>query len=181
MIGPVMSPVLATTLRCAIIPVVFTVIGAAMGVYFPLLARLRGHVVHFAAGVVFAVVAVELLPELQRRALVWDVVWGFGFGIVTMLAVDKILDRIRGDDVDDTDAPNLGEGAAHRASPSPARAARSPARLLGAVAIDFLLDGLLLGVGFAAGARIGILLALAEAAEQSVLDSHSSGNCAPPA
>ena len=30
----------------------------------------------------------------------------------------------------------------------------------------FLLDGLLLGVGFAAGARIGILLALAEAAEQ---------------
>jgi ZIP family zinc transporter len=35
-----------------------------------------------------------------------------------------------------------------------------------AVAIDFLLDGLLLGVGFAAGARIGILLALAEAAEQ---------------
>lgn len=34
------------------------------------------------------------------------------------------------------------------------------------MAIDFLLDGLLLGVGFAAGARIGILLALAEAAEQ---------------
>ena len=29
-----------------------------------------------------------------------------------------------------------------------------------------LLDGLLLGVGFAAGARIGIMLALAEAAEQ---------------
>jgi ZIP family zinc transporter len=38
--------------------------------------------------------------------------------------------------------------------------------LLVAVGIDFLLDGLLLGVGFAAGARIGLLLALAEAAEQ---------------
>ncbi|CAN5916069.1 zinc transporter [soil metagenome] len=159
-----MSPVLATTLRYAVIPVVFTVIGAAMGVYFPLLARLRGHVLHLAAGVVFAVVAVELLPEIQRRALVWDVVWGFSLGIVTMLLVDRILDRIRGDD--DADAPNPTGGAAHPASPSPARAARIPASLLVAVAIDFLLDGLLLGVGFAAGARIGILLALAEAAEQ---------------
>lgn len=34
------------------------------------------------------------------------------------------------------------------------------------VGVDFVLDGLLLGVGFAAGARIGILLALAEAVEQ---------------
>ena len=32
--------------------------------------------------------------------------------------------------------------------------------------IDFLLDGLLLGIGFAAGANIGVLLALAETAEQ---------------
>jgi ZIP family zinc transporter len=107
------------------------------------------------------VVAVELLPEIQRRALVWDVVLGFGLGVMTMLAVDRILDRIRGDDDDNTDTPIESS-----ANTSPPRAARIPASLLVAVAIDFLLDGLLLGVGFAAGARIGILLALAEAAEQ---------------
>ncbi len=116
----------------------------------------------------FAVVAVELLPEIQRRALVWDVVLGFGMGILTMLAVDKILDRIRGDDDEAVDADiAASEGVAPRAStPGFPRATRIPASLLVAVAIDFLLDGLLLGVGFAAGARIGILLALAEAAEQ---------------
>jgi ZIP family zinc transporter len=168
MFAPMMSPVLATTLRYATIPVAFTVVGAAAGVYFPALARLRGHVLHLAAGVVFAVVAVELLPEIQRRALVWDVVLGFGLGVMTMLAVDKILDRIRGDDGDDgdDDTEAASAGKVNLSTLSPPRAARIPASLLVAVAIDFLLDGLLLGVGFAAGARIGILLALAEAAEQ---------------
>lgn len=149
------SPVLAVTLRYALIPVVFTIVGATAGVYWPAVARLRSHVLHLAAGVVFSVVAVELLPEIQRRALVWDVIWGFGAGVAAMLLVDKLLDRIRGEDEGDVPGP--------KASSEPARL---PFSLVAAVAIDFLLDGLLLGVGFAAGARIGILLALAEAAEQ---------------
>jgi len=144
-----MSPVLRTTLLYALVPVFFTIIGATAGAYWPAMARLRSYVLHLAAGVVFAVVAVELLPEIQRRALVGHVVVGFVLGIGTMLAVDRLLDRLRGgDDDDDEDAPAVGLS------------------LLAAVGIDFLLDGLLLGVGFAAGARIGVLLALAEAAEQ---------------
>ncbi|MBA3671693.1 MAG: transporter [Gemmatimonadaceae bacterium] len=144
----------------------------------PAVKRWRSHVLHLAAGVVFSVVAVELLPEIQRRALVWDVVWGFALGIVTMLAVDKLLDRIRGNDDDaeraepiDEAARSAGAGMARvtgsqEVTGSTAVTAPLPLSLLVAVAIDFLLDGLLLGVGFAAGARIGILLALAEAAEQ---------------
>jgi len=163
----VISPVLSVTLRYAAVPVVFTVIGAAAGVYWPAIARWRGHVLHLAAGVVFSVVAVELLPEIQRRALVWDVVIGFALGIATMLVVDRVLDRIRGDDDDSTAVgevqsdPSLPPG-----SRTDAASSRPPLSLVAAVGIDFLLDGLLLGVGFAAGARIGILLALAEAAEQ---------------
>lgn len=151
-----MSPILAVTLRYALIPVVFTIIGAAAGAYMPAAKRMRSHVLHLAAGVVFSVVAVELLPEIQRRALVWDVVWGFAAGVIAMLLVDKLLDRMRGEH--DDDGPT-GE-------PPATEPARLPFSLIAAVAIDFLLDGLLLGVGFAAGARIGILLALAEAAEQ---------------
>ena len=150
------SPILTVTLRYALIPVIFTIVGAAAGAYWPGVSRIRSHVLHLAAGVVFSVVAVELLPEIQRRALVWDVIWGFGAGVAAMLLADKLLDRLRGEP-DGEDAIGL--------SP-PSAPARLPNSLIAAVAIDFLLDGLLLGVGFAAGARIGILLALAEAAEQ---------------
>jgi Predicted divalent heavy-metal cations transporter len=153
-----MTPLLRTTLTYALIPVVFTVVGAATGVFIPALQKLRNHVLHLAAGVVFAVVAVNLLPEIQRRALVTDVVLGFVLGIATMLVVDKVLDRLRDDD-------DKSSTSSSRVDPS-GGAGNIQLSLLVAVGIDFLLDGLLLGVGFAAGARIGILLALAEAAEQ---------------
>lgn len=149
------SPILAVTLRYALIPVIFTIVGAAAGAYWPGVSRIRSHVLHLAAGVVFSVVAVELLPEIQRRALVWDVIWGFGAGVVAMLMADKLLDRLRAEPGDDDAVASVA-----------IEPARLPLSLIAAVAIDFLLDGLLLGVGFAAGARIGILLALAEAAEQ---------------
>lgn len=152
-----MTPVLRTTLTYSLIPVLFTILGAAAGVYVPVVQKLRAHVLHLAAGVVFAVVAVNLLPEIQRRALVIDVVLGFALGIATMVIVDKVLDRIRDDD-DESDIPDIARNAAKHG--------RIELSLVTAVGIDFLLDGLLLGVGFAAGARIGILLALAEAAEQ---------------
>ena len=59
------SPILAVTLRYALIPVIFTIVGAAAGAYLPGVSRIRSHVLHLAAGVVFSVVAVELLPEIQ--------------------------------------------------------------------------------------------------------------------
>jgi ZIP family zinc transporter len=149
-----LTPILRTTLLYSLVPVTFTVIGAAAGSYIPTMARLRSYVLHLAAGVVFAVVAVELLPEIQRRALVGDVVLGFALGIATMLLADRLIDRVRG-----------GGGRDHDDYVKDAPGSISTG-LFVSVGIDFLLDGLLLGVGFAAGARIGILLALAEAAEQ---------------
>jgi len=159
----IVSSILRTTLLYSLVPVVFTIIGAATGAFWPVVARLRGIVLHLAAGVVFAVVSVELLPEIERRvqsgsARLWEVVTGFALGIVTMLVVDRVLDRIRDDDEVEGD-----QVSAVLAGAMPVPIGWS---LLVAVGIDFLLDGLLLGVGFAAGARIGILLALAEATEQ---------------
>lgn len=156
-----MSPLLRIVLLYSLIPLVFTVVGAAGGVLWPAVRRLRGPVLHLAAGVVFAVVAVELLPEIERRALVWDVALGFSLGIATMLLVDHVVDRIRGDD----DDAERDEGSRVATANGERRAAIGVSMLV-AVGVDFLLDGLLLGVGFAAGARIGLLLALAEAAEQ---------------
>ena len=176
-----MTPILRVTLLYSIVPVLFTIIGALAGVFMPALSRLRSLVLYFAAGVVFCVVAVELLPEIQRRALVTDVVTGFALGVITMLAVDRLLEKIRGGD-DDSGTAAASAGA--RAIPSgreagtPAGSPRNgsvPFSMIVAVGIDFLLDGLLLGVGFAAGARIGVLLALAEAAEQLAVGLALSG------
>ena len=144
-----MTALVRLTFLFALVPVCFTILGAALGVFWPTVRRLRSHVLHLAAGVVFAVVAGELLPEIQRRALVGDVVLGFAIGISTMLLVDWALDRLRR-------SGKSGTGLQGKVATS----------LLVAVGIDFLLDGLLLGVGFAAGTRIGILFAVAEAAEQ---------------
>ena len=125
---------------------------------------------YLAAVVVCAFVAVELLPEIQRRALVCDVVLGFALGIGTMLGVDRVLDRMRSKDNEETDdaveRPQQVSDRVRDSSAPPRAATAVGLSLLVAIGIDFLLDGLLLGVGFAAGARIGILLAFAEAAEQ---------------
>ena len=42
------SPTLSLTLRYAIVPVVFTILGAAIGVFWTRAARLRGHILHLA-------------------------------------------------------------------------------------------------------------------------------------
>lgn len=170
-----MTETLRVTLLFALVPVCFTIVGAVAGAYWPAIRRLRSHVLYLAAGVVLSVVAVELLPEIQRRALVWHVVFGCTLGIGTMLVVDRVLERIRESDapMTDVDAGQLDVNDQERSAIA-VRSKRSSVAtrptiglsLLVAIGIDFLLDGLLLGVGFAAGARIGILLALAEAAEQ---------------
>lgn len=155
--------ILRTTLLYATIPVVFTIIGAALAAYWPRVAGWRTYVLHLAAGVVFSVVAVELLPEIARRGLVTDVIIGFAAGIVTMVGLDEVMDRIGARAKKNADV----EASAMRPSErSESSEPRDVAGLAVAVGIDFVLDGLLLGVGFAAGARIGILLALAEAVEQ---------------
>ena len=165
-----MTSVLRISLLYSLVPVVFTIVGAVAATFSPSLTRLRGHVLHLAAGVVFSVVAVELLPEIQRRGLVVPVVLGFALGIGTMLLVDTVLARIRkqGDEEKrgDSDRSSHVRVGLPLARATSSQAGAMSITLFVAVGIDFLLDGLLLGVGFAAGARIGILLALAEAAEQ---------------
>ena len=112
-----MTPILRITLLYSLVPVLFTVVSAAAGAFVPGMARLPNSVLHLTAGVVFAVVSVELLPEITRRALVGDVVIGFALGIATMLVADKMIDRIRGDD-DDDNGDNLAATDAREQVPA---------------------------------------------------------------
>jgi ZIP family zinc transporter len=109
-------------------------------------ARLTSALQHFAAGVVIAAAALELLPEVVRESGLVAVV-GFGLGIAVMFGMRAVTDRLE--------------------SRPATRAARSslPLGMIGATAIDFLIDGLVLGAGFTAGGHTGVLLAIALAIE----------------
>jgi ZIP family zinc transporter len=122
----------------SLLPVATMVGGGIAAAFHPPGARLRSAILHVAAGVVFAVVAVELLPEVMRTHEMPDVALGFALGIGTLLTVRGL-----------TEAAATGETGTR------------PTGLLVGVAVDLAVDGLLLGIAFAAGAKAGKLLALA--------------------
>ena len=146
----------------SLLPVAATAFGALAAVLRPPSARAKSAIQHFAAGVVFSVVSVELLPDVVRTRTPIGVVIGFAAGIGLMLLLRRWTENAEA-----RDAPGAGDGIALVASPSvPQQAARAateqaPTGLLVAVGVDLLLDGLLLGIAFAAGAREGLLLTLA--------------------
>ena len=131
---------LAQILGLTLIPVAATVLGGAIAVVKVPSDKTRSLVQHFAAGVVMAVVAGELLPEMTREHRPLGVLIGFVLGVAVMLGVKALTERIEQKD------EQSGGGKAG---------------LLIAVGIDVFLDGLLIGVGFAAGERVGTLLVVA--------------------
>ena len=126
-------------------------LGGAAAVFRPPGVRLQSVIQHFAAGVVFAAVAGELLPELMHEAAPLPTVLGFALGVGLMLGVKRLTER------------GPAEGASpEAATPEAATPEADDTRgLVTAVAVDVTIDGLLVGVGFAAGTEAGILLTVA--------------------
>jgi zinc transporter, ZIP family len=123
----------------ALIPGVAVVIGGVLAARYPPAPRMRSIFQHVAAGVVFAAVAGELLPEITAMHDVTGVTAGFALGIALMLAMRQLTEpatRPTGRDL-------------------------NPKGLLITVGVDLLIDGLLVGIGFAAGAEVGVLVTVA--------------------
>lgn len=122
----------------ALLPVAAALLGAVIATYRPPRAIYRSYIQHLAAGVVFSVVAVELLPSIihQRGALV-EVFVGFAAGVVAMLGMRAFSHKLE------------------------EKGSENALGLLVGVGIDILLDGFLISVSFAAGAKEGQLLTLA--------------------
>lgn len=138
-----MSHPLVRVALFALLPVAAAIGGGVLAAVRPPGPCSRSAILHFAAGVVFAVVAVELLPDVVRTHDVPEVVGGFALGVAALLGVRSLT-----------------------ASATPdAAATAGTGGLLAAVAVDLAIDGLLLGVAFAAGAKEGRLLTLALATE----------------
>lgn len=118
-------------------PVIATIGGAALSLVKPPGPTVRSFIQHFAAGVVFSVVSVELLPDVIKRHAPPFVILGFFLGLVTMLGIKTLTSKLEGKE---------------------AQQQAFPTAMITAVAVDVLLDGFLIGLGFAAGAKEGLLL-----------------------
>lgn len=131
----------------ALIPVVSIVAGGIVGILKKPSGAFNSVVLHFAAGVVFSVVAVELLPDIVKEHAPIEVAIGFSLGIATMLLVKYYSEKLE----------EKSEGITLQNV--------LPMGLLVALGVDLLVDGLLLGVGFTAGNKEGVMLSVALALE----------------
>lgn len=133
-----------------LIAVAATVLGAAIAAWRPPGPRAAAAIQHFAAGVVFAAAAGEILPDLKHEGAALPVVLGGGIGVALMLLVKHL-----------------------------ARGARSGVGLAAVVGVDILVDGLVLGLGFAAGGGAGVMLAVALTVEVLFLGLSATTGLAP--
>lgn len=123
-----------------LIPMVATILGGIVATVRAPGPTLRSAIQHFAAGVVFAAVAGELLPDVLHERAPLAAVVGFSLGIALMLGVKALSKRLQ---------PAGGAGRTLSTG------------LIVTLGIDIFVDGLLIGIGFAAGARQGLLLTVA--------------------
>lgn len=125
------------------IPALIALAGGILAAFWTPTHSTRSLIQHFAAGVVLAALAVELLPEISREHAPGLVLAGsFALGSLFMYALKLWTMRME-----------------HAASLSGAVNGLSTGLLL-ATFIDVATDGFIIGAGFAAGGETGTILAL---------------------
>jgi ZIP family zinc transporter len=126
------------------IPVAATVGGALVAAIRPPSRRLTAAIQHLAAGIVFAAVALEVIPPVREQGIAVAVA-GFASGIVAMYLLQRVSSRLERRDEGE---PGIAATAI-------------PIGLLMVTCVDVLIDGVVLGAGFAADSRTGLLLTVA--------------------
>lgn len=132
-----MSPYIAM-----LIPAIVASLGGILAVYWNPSHQARSLIQHFAAGVVLAALAVEVLPEIGREhAPAWILIVSFTIGGILMYIMKLWSMRL------EEKTEHLGDNAFNYG-------------LIAATFIDVAVDGFIIGAGFAAGGNTGLILAL---------------------
>ena len=135
----------------SLIPASSIIIGFAIAAFYPPSSKVRSVILHFAAGIVFSVVAVELLPDIRESTTVWELGIGFSLGVMLMLGLKQFMHHS-----EEKNESTHNEGG-------------YPTTMIIGIGIDIFVDGILIGIGFAAGQTEGIMLTSALAIEIFVL------------
>lgn len=115
-----------------LVPLAAMVVGATIAAVRTPTAAVASAIQHFAAGVVFAAAASEILPDLKDAGSAFAIVVGGAAGLAAMLGIKWLGRKTEG---------QVG--------------------LVAITGVDILIDGVVLGIGFAAASRQGILLTIA--------------------
>ncbi|MCV6986241.1 ZIP family metal transporter [Mycobacterium shinjukuense] len=132
----------ATAASLGAFPVLAGIIGAAVILVRTPSPALVSGVQHFAAGVVMAAVAGEVLPDLRARGPLWLIVVGFGAGVALLVALRQ--------------AGGHGEG--HEEGHG---TGELPVGFLAVVAVDLFIDGLLVATGATVSNRTAVIITIA--------------------
>lgn len=119
--------------------------GGVVATFWPPEQQLRAYIQHFAAGLLTAIIAVDLFPEIRGSGDAGLVIASFAAGSLFMLVLKKVSDRFE----EGSDRTSLG--------------------LVAAAAVDTVVDGMIIGVGFAVGEGLGLLLTVALGVELCAL------------
>ena len=130
-----------SVLTYAALPAFAVVLGGFLATVRAPGPNLRSMAQHFTSGLLFAVVGTELLPDVMHRRLPIATIIGFGLGVGAMMWLKAFSKRSE---------KNTKKGVSSASS-----------SLLLISSADIAVDGLLIGVGFALGAKQGLLITLA--------------------
>ena len=131
-------PELLAVLLFALLPGAGNFAGGLVAEWVPITDRWLNRALHAAAGVVIAVIAVEIFPEALEQLSGWVIGTAFIVGGLAYVGLDSMIERLS------------GEG-------------RSRMWMIYlAVATDLLGDGLLIGAGASVSSGLGLALALGQ-------------------
>jgi ZIP family zinc transporter len=130
-------------LTLALMPVAGNFTGGLLAEYFTISPRTLSLALHLAAGIVLAVVSVELIPEALANGPAWMMVLAFAGGGVFFIVIDSVI--------------NI---AAKRTGRDEADA--GPWAIFFGVAVDLFSDGVMIGAGSTVTFSLGLLLAMGQ-------------------
>lgn len=131
-----------TVLLLALVPALGNFGGGLIAEFLSITPRRISQALHAAAGIVIAVVAVELMPEALGGAPGWAIALAFFLGGVFYLVIEWAIERVQS-----------GRGASKSSGMW---------MIYVAVAMDLFSDGLLIGTGSAVSTSLALVLALGQ-------------------
>lgn len=135
-----------TVLGLALLPALGNFSGGLLAEFVATKKSRVNQSLHAAAGIIIAVVAVELMPEALAKISAWYVAAAFGLGGLAYVAINSVVDKFQSVSENNTASRKGGMWMIYIA-----------------VSVDLFSDGLMIGSGLAVSPMLALTLAAGQA------------------